>query len=72
MKKKKKKKKIPVITMPVSFYNEMLLFFERVQKNIDLLRRDILENATSGYQIKEHFFLLAKMVRKATESVVLS
>lgn len=67
------KKKIPVITMPISFYNEMLfLFFERVQKNIDLLRRNILENATSGYQIKEHFFLLAKMVRKATESVVLS
>lgn len=43
-----------------------------MQKNIDLLRRNTLENAISGFQMKEHFFLLAKMIRKATESVVFS
>lgn len=43
-----------------------------MQKNIDLLRRNTLENALAGCQMKEHFFLLAKMTRKATESVVFS
>lgn len=51
--------------MPISFYIEMLfVFFERTQKNFDLLRGNILENATSGYQIKGHFFLLAKWLEK--------
>lgn len=47
-------------------------FFLRMQKNIDFLRRNTLEKPPQGIKIKGHFFLLAKMIRKAAQSVVVS
>lgn len=61
-----------MLCQSISFIVKCSFFFLRMQKNIDFLRRNTLEKPPQGIKIKGHFFLLAKMIRKTAQSVVVS